>query len=122
MQNTVQHVVPGPWSACAFRRACAAVSVRLLIGRRIGLVKREQRHTQVTDRAERGAERSGNYNMTMRWYIVHAYSNFENKVADSIHEQASQRGLEGKFEEILVGSEDGRAAWLDEQVPHMRSA
>jgi hypothetical protein len=27
MQNTVQHVVPGPWSACAFRRACAAVSV-----------------------------------------------------------------------------------------------
>ena len=28
-----------------------------------------------------------------RWYIVHAYSNFENKVADSIREQAKQRGL-----------------------------
>jgi hypothetical protein len=27
MQNTVQHVVPRPWSACAFRRACAALSV-----------------------------------------------------------------------------------------------
>ncbi len=32
--------------------------------------------------------------MSMRWYIVHAYSNFEKKVAESIREQAVQRGLE----------------------------
>ena len=44
-------------------------------------------------------------NMNMRWYIVHAYSNFEKKVADSIREQASQRGLSDKFEEILVPTE-----------------
>ena len=43
--------------------------------------------------------------MSMRWYIVHAYSNFEKKVADSIREQASQRGLSDKFEEILVPTE-----------------
>jgi transcriptional antiterminator NusG len=43
--------------------------------------------------------------MSMRWYIVHAYSNFEKKVAESIREQASQRGLEGKFEEIMVPTE-----------------
>ncbi len=43
--------------------------------------------------------------MTMRWYIVHAYSNFEKKVADSIREQAHQRGLADKFEEILVPTE-----------------
>jgi transcriptional antiterminator NusG len=43
--------------------------------------------------------------MNMRWYIVHAYSNFEKKVADSIREQASQRGLTDKFEEILVPTE-----------------
>jgi transcriptional antiterminator NusG len=43
--------------------------------------------------------------MTMRWYIVHAYSNFEKKVAESIREGAAQRGLEDKFEEILVPTE-----------------
>src|SRR5262249_36830740 len=39
---------------------------------------------------------------TKRWYIVHAYSNFEKKVADSIREQAKQRHLEHLFEEVLV--------------------
>ena len=43
--------------------------------------------------------------MTSRWYAVHAYSNFENKVADSIREQAKQRGLGSLFEEILVPKE-----------------
>ena len=43
--------------------------------------------------------------MSMRWYIVHAYSNFEKKVADSIREQAAQRGLEDKFAEIMVPTE-----------------
>ncbi len=44
--------------------------------------------------------------MSMRWYIVHAYSNFEKKVADSIREGAAQRGLSEKFEEILVPTEN----------------
>ncbi|HEY8579863.1 MAG TPA: transcription termination/antitermination protein NusG [Beijerinckiaceae bacterium] len=43
--------------------------------------------------------------MTKRWYIVHAYSNFEKKVAESIREQAAQRGLTEKFDEILVPTE-----------------
>ena len=43
--------------------------------------------------------------MAQRWYIVHAYSNFENKVAESIREQAKQRGLTELFEEILVPKE-----------------
>ena len=33
-----------------------------------------------------------------RWYIVHASSNFEKKVAESLREQAKQRGLEELFE------------------------
>jgi transcriptional antiterminator NusG len=43
--------------------------------------------------------------MAKRWYIVHAYSNFEKKVADSIRDQAKQRGLSDHFEEILVPTE-----------------
>ncbi|MGD0026894.1 MAG: transcription termination/antitermination protein NusG [Xanthobacteraceae bacterium] len=43
--------------------------------------------------------------MTSRWYAVHAYSNFERKVAESIREQAKQRGLSQFFEEILVPTE-----------------
>ena len=41
-----------------------------------------------------------------RWYIVHAYSNFEKKVAESIREQAHNQGLDDKFSEILVPTED----------------
>ncbi|MEP1930114.1 MAG: transcription termination/antitermination protein NusG [Roseibium sp.] len=43
--------------------------------------------------------------MAQRWYIVHAYSNFEKKVADSIREKAEQKGLSDLFEEILVPME-----------------
>ena len=43
--------------------------------------------------------------MSMRWYIVHAYSNFEKKVAESIREGATLRKLSEKFEEILVPTE-----------------
>ncbi len=44
--------------------------------------------------------------MTKRWYIVHAYSNFEKKVADAIREQAAASGVEDLFEEILVPTEE----------------
>ena len=43
--------------------------------------------------------------MTKRWYIVHAYSNFEKKVAESIEEKAKQKGLSHLFEKILVPTE-----------------
>ena len=41
-----------------------------------------------------------------KWYIVHAYSNFEKKVAESIRDQARTQGLEENFSEILVPTED----------------
>ena len=44
--------------------------------------------------------------MAHKWYIVHAYSNFEQKVADSIQEQARISGLDDLFEEILVPTEE----------------
>ena len=42
----------------------------------------------------------------MRWYIVHAYSNFEKKVAESIKERAQAAGLEDLFDEVLVPMEE----------------
>ena len=42
----------------------------------------------------------------MRWYIVHAYSNFERKVAESIKERAAAAGYEDKFEQVLVPMEE----------------
>jgi transcriptional antiterminator NusG len=44
--------------------------------------------------------------MAKRWYIVHAYTNFERKVADAIRERAKQAGLEDQFEEIVVPTEE----------------
>ncbi|MCV0371817.1 MULTISPECIES: transcription termination/antitermination protein NusG [Filomicrobium] len=44
--------------------------------------------------------------MAKRWYIVHAYTNFERKVADAIKERAKAAGLEDVFEEVLVPTEE----------------
>jgi transcriptional antiterminator NusG len=41
-----------------------------------------------------------------RWYIVHAYSNFEKKVAEEIRKQAIQHGLNDLFQEVLVPTEE----------------
>ncbi len=44
--------------------------------------------------------------MAMRWYIVHAYSNFERKVAESIKERAAAAGLSEQLAEVLVPMEE----------------
>ena len=41
-----------------------------------------------------------------KWYIVHAYSNFEKKVKESILDQAKAQGLDEYFSDILVPTED----------------
>ncbi|MEZ2332236.1 transcription termination/antitermination protein NusG [Mesorhizobium sp. RCC_202] len=43
--------------------------------------------------------------MTARWYIVHAYSNFEKKVAEDIENKAKQKGLSADIEQIVVPTE-----------------
>ena len=44
--------------------------------------------------------------MAMRWYVIHVYSGFEKKVASAIREQAEQKGLGERFEQILVPTEE----------------
>ena len=43
--------------------------------------------------------------MAIRWYVIHAYSGFENQVADFIKEQAEKKGLTDKVLEVLVPTE-----------------
>ena len=44
--------------------------------------------------------------MAKNWYIVHAYSNFEKKVAESIQERAEIENLDSAFDEIIVPTEE----------------
>ncbi len=44
--------------------------------------------------------------MTVRWYVIHVYSGFENKVADSIREQAKQQGMEEEIADVQVPTEE----------------
>jgi len=44
--------------------------------------------------------------MALRWYVVHAYSNFENKVKQALEERVKRKGLEQYFGQILVPTEE----------------
>ena len=44
--------------------------------------------------------------MALRWYVVHAYSNFENKVKLALEDRIKREGLEDFFGKILVPTEE----------------
>jgi transcription termination/antitermination protein NusG len=44
--------------------------------------------------------------MAQRWYVVQVYSGFEKKIAQTLREQAEQKGLGGLIEEVMVPSEE----------------
>lgn len=44
--------------------------------------------------------------MALRWYVVHAYSGYENQVKRSLEERVKRAGLEDKFGQILVPTEE----------------
>ena len=44
--------------------------------------------------------------MTKRWYVVHAYSGFENQVKKALDERIKRAGMEDNFGEILVPTEE----------------
>jgi transcriptional antiterminator NusG len=56
--------------------------------------------------AHTGAEDAPRPSGATHWYIVHAYSNFEKKVAEAIREQAERQGLAHEFEDIQVPTEE----------------
>jgi transcriptional antiterminator NusG len=52
------------------------------------------------------SHRDGELNVGLRWYVVHAYSNFEHRVAKSLKERIEREGLQARFGEILVPTEE----------------
>jgi transcriptional antiterminator NusG len=44
--------------------------------------------------------------MTMRWYVVQAYSGFEHQVKRSLQERISRESVQDKFGQILVPTEE----------------
>jgi len=44
--------------------------------------------------------------MTMRWYVVHAYSGFENQVVRSLKDRIARSSLQDNFGDILVPTEE----------------
>ena len=44
--------------------------------------------------------------MAMRWYVVHAFSGFENQVKRSLEERIARKGVEELFGQILVPTEE----------------
>ena len=44
--------------------------------------------------------------MAIRWYVVHVYSGFEQKVVQSIKEQIVAKGMDELFEEVLLPTEE----------------
>ncbi len=44
--------------------------------------------------------------MDARWYVIHVYSGFERKVAQSIEEQAKQAGMAERIQQIMVPMEE----------------
>lgn len=44
--------------------------------------------------------------MAQRWYVLHVYSGFENKVAEAVREKAAKLGLEDRVGEIMVPTEE----------------
>jgi transcriptional antiterminator NusG len=43
---------------------------------------------------------------TKNWYIVHTYSGFEKKVAESLTERVKAYGLQNDIGEVLIPTED----------------
>jgi transcription termination/antitermination protein NusG len=44
--------------------------------------------------------------MAVRWYVIHVYSGFERRVAQSIEEQAKQAGMSEMIQQVLVPVEE----------------
>ena len=57
--------------------------------------------------------------MSKRWYVVHAYSGFEKHVMRSLIERVKMYGMEDRFGEILVPTEEVVEMEMDDETWHL---
>jgi len=73
-----------------------------------------------TPAAEAAAPVKASSEKAKRWYIIHAHSGFEKKVAQAILETAAQKGLSASFEEVVVPTENVVEVRRGKKVPAER--
>ena len=67
-------------------------------------VAEEAEASEVADNGPVESEEPKNPNL--RWYVVHTYSGLENRAKSSLEERIRQAGLEDKFSQILIPTEN----------------
>lgn len=68
--------------------------------------KKQRDEGDISGEREIGAESAVGVNLGKRWYVVHAYSGYENYVAQALQERIQLEGLEDRFAEIIVPTEE----------------
>ena len=61
--------------------------------------------TAMADEQEEPKDRTTD-EIPKQWYIVHTYSGFEKKVADSLRQRVQAYGLQAEIGEVLIPTED----------------
>lgn len=62
--------------------------------------------TAENDSAEKGLGEADKSEKGLRWYVIHAYSGYENYVIQALQERIRLEGLQDKFSEIIVPTEE----------------
>lgn len=61
--------------------------------------KNHGEHVAIVEKASSGDSKK-------KWYVVHAYSGYENYVAQALQERIKNEGLQDKFAEIVIPTEE----------------
>src|SRR3546814_7720380 len=55
---------------------------------------------------ENSGSEGGKPDVNKRWYVVHAYSGFEKSVAQALRDRIARTGMEDRFGDVLVPTEE----------------
>jgi len=69
-------------------------------------VAEQELNTEKQESAEQSAPEAEKAATSKCWYILHTYSGFEKKVAETLKSRIEAEGLVGQFGEIMVPTED----------------